>query len=175
MHSGGDSRFDERAQSIFTRLRERPLTILIWGPGEGSPAFTKRSDLKRELRAEFPSAEIHFSEDEQARLLTRDKFLYIHQEEFVHACAADIIFALDTAKGVGEEIAKYSTYAEIASKLVVLAHARWKGVGSYAEDVRVPLRVHWYPDDDFDNCNLAKLICKKYVWGWLLQHYGHNL
>src|SRR5438552_2857967 len=111
MHSGGgESRFEERAKRIFSRLREKPLSILIWGPGEGSPAFSKRSDLRRELSAEFPSAEIHFSEDEQARLLTQEKFLYIHQEEFVHACAADIIFALDTARGVGEEISKYSSY-----------------------------------------------------------------
>jgi hypothetical protein len=174
MQSSGD-RFEERIKGHLAPLQNKPLIILIWGPGAGSPAYSKRTDLRRELQDEFPAAEVLFSEDEQARLLTRDKFLYIHQEEFFQACAADIIFALDTAKGVGEEISKYSTYSEIASKLVVLAHTRWKGVGSYAEDVRLPLTLHWYSDDDFDSCNLAKIICKKHVWSWLYKHYNRSI
>jgi|ERR1041384_3042394 hypothetical protein len=157
-----------RVGRVLRRLKCRELMILVWGPGKRDPAYTKRKDIRRELQSQFPNAAVHFSEDERLRCLTRGKVLRLSQEELLQAMAADLIFVLDSSKGAGEEIARYSAYPFIARKMVVLSHERFRGVPSFATDVRVPLAVEWFSDNDYDSCHLAKIKCPKHVMGWLL-------
>jgi hypothetical protein len=157
-----------RVKRVLDRLRLNKFMVVVWGPGASDPAHAKREDIRCEIQTQFPNADVHFSEDERLRCLTRDTVPYLHQEEFLHASAAHLIFALDMSQGVGEEIARFSSYPWIAKKLIVLKHERFKGVASFAADIRAPLAVEWFSDKDYDSCHLAKTKCPKHIMGWLI-------
>jgi hypothetical protein len=96
-------------------------------------------------------------------------FRTLDEEELFQAIHADLIFALDTGQGVGEEIARYSGYPTIAEKIVVLSHERFRGASSFAAGIRSPLCVEWYSDVDFDSCRLAKHLCTRHIYSLALR------
>jgi hypothetical protein len=115
---------------------------------------------------------VRLSEERELRDVTEHRFSTVPDEELVHAMAADVILALDTAKGVGEEIARFSAYPKIAQKLIVLSHERFRSAMSFAGEIRRPLAIAWYSDNDFDSCKLAKEICLKHVYAIALARFA---
>lgn len=157
---------------MLRRIEQTALVIFVWGPGKSDSAgYRKRQDIKDALRARFPNSEIYFSEDSEVRDFTQGQFNTLQDEELAHAWNADIVFALDTAKGVGEEIAQFSSFSGLAEKLVILSHERFRGSQSFAASVRQSLAIEWYSDDDFESCRLAKEICIKQVSSYALRQF----
>jgi len=146
--------------------------ILVWGPGESDElSYKKRLDIRDVLTRRFSNSEIYFSEDRELRGLTEGKLNLLQDEELLHAWGADIVFALDTAKGVGEEIAHFSSFPELAKKLVILSHDRFRGRPSFPASLRQNLAIEWYSDEDFESCRIAKEICVKHVNTIALRQY----
>ncbi|QDT27866.1 hypothetical protein Enr10x_32010 [Gimesia panareensis] len=165
---------EARLLSLEKNLIGKDMVILIWGPGKKDKNYSKREDIKRELQQRFPEADVFFSEEKQARKQTRNSYPSLIDEELAHATAADIIFALDTSKGVGEEISVYSEYSQIRGKLIVLSHVKYRRVNTFPAALRRCLHLEYYSDEDYSSCNIAKKICTKHVNAFLLRRIAER-
>jgi len=162
-----------RLDALHARMDGDNLIVLVWGPGPSDKNYKKRQDIRSELQKSFPAAEIYFSEDPALRKLTRKAYPDVVDEEKAHGLVADLVLALDTSKGVGEEIAKFSAIPKIAAKLIVLSNKRYRSVRTFPAEVRKRVRhVQWYDEDDFSSCRLAKQMCVNHVRGILLDRMG---
>ena len=160
-----------RFENLDRVLSGHEFVALLWGPGKDNDSHIKRQQIKAHLKNVFKNATVVMSEDNEIRKHSRPRFDCIINEELAHAEVADIIFALDCSHGVGEEIAKYSEYPIVASRLVVLTHQRHLRSKSFSAEVRQRLELEPYTDKQFETSLLGKVICVRRVRSFLLKKH----
>lgn len=138
-----------------------PLVILVWGPGQESPLFKKRQQIRDQLIIEGHAAIM--SEE-----IIRDKseMLTLHDLEYSEALNADLILVLTTSFGSLGEALTFGTDETLARKFWILAPKEYRskgfvGLGPLATLENVFNNVYFYEDDDLTSCNLVKQVIQK--------------
>jgi hypothetical protein len=161
------TRYTEEAEKIRSEARKIALTILVWGPGKPGPkasrkdrkAYKKRSDIRKALNANFPNAEVHFSEDAEMEALTldtEDKLL----KEAVQAKISDLIVTLAISRGANVELDYFiPKYPWIRDKLHVFLPEQYvlERTGLVWEVLHYlkPAQIQGYTDEEYKVCTLA--------------------
>ncbi len=149
------------------RIRHVP-TIVLWGPGgHNSSGFQKRLRIKNSIRQESPKATVILPDDPQIQSVTK---LFVRDpdlQEILQALIADLVFALDTAAGVGEEIARYSQIENVFSKLIVIS--RDSNRRGYLGIIRKGLNIEFFSEEELELCDRASQFCREQVRAWLIK------
>lgn len=149
----------ERFQAAYRARLERAtsiaLSILIWGPGLGSPSpvAKKRVCIRHLLIKRGHNA--FFSEELTDELPPGT----LKVAEFAQAIEADLIIALlEDALGTVAEISDFGNHPEIAPNVLVLCPSRFKSGYLGAAPLSIIEDgfggVHWYEPDEIESCNV---------------------
>ncbi|HLG12945.1 MAG TPA: hypothetical protein VJH03_00255 [Blastocatellia bacterium] len=157
-------RFEEKFKTA--QSAHAPLVVL-WGPGRHDiEGFRKRQKLARAIRRESPTASVLYPEEQTSVAITRPYASGADRQEAFQAIAADLVFALDIAPGVSEEIARYSVNQDIARRLIVIAPESKRH--GYTGIVRQALNVSFLRDSELRDCRSASAVCKREIRAWLI-------
>lgn len=159
----------KKFERILENARNRHVpTIVLWGPGgHHSTGFQKRLRIKDNIRQESPKASVILPEDPEIQSLTRIFVGDPDLQEILQALAADLIFALDTAPGVGQEIARYSRIESICNKLIVIS--RDSNRNGYSGILRKKLNIEFFSEEELRLCDKASQYCREQVRAWLIK------
>lgn len=139
------------------------LDILVWGSGMSSKEhFAKRVKIREELRDKFLNASVNFSEDatlleELKKAVAHADDLSVPQQELLHLGGCDVCVALDTSKGVGEEIAHFLN-SSWSYKLLVLTNGKFKTSNTFPGILREDVNQMFYDDFEYESCNLVSRV-----------------
>lgn len=144
-------------------------TIVLWGPGTGDPAgFQKRLRIKENIRQECPKAFVFLPEEPEIRSVTGKFISDPDLQEVLQALVVDLVFALDTAPGVGQEVARYSAIESISKKLIVISLDSNRG--GYPGIIRKKLNaVEFFSEEDLRVCDKASQYCREHIRAWLIK------
>jgi hypothetical protein len=137
--------FEEKWLRFTTAIRRTPLSVLVWGPGEGKAGdalVNRRQQIYEDIRDQSNFAA--YSEW-LGQFAPPETPVWV--AELSQALASDLIVILDESPGALAEIAKFSEYREIAEKFLILAPERHRG--GFADDTFLrgrPLHVEYYSD-----------------------------
>jgi hypothetical protein len=148
--------FEERIGALERRASRVELAVLVWGPGEGGGEhYEKRLEVRERLKAHFANADVRFSEELSAGSLPSGaEHLSAPEQELWHLRASDVCVVLDTAKGSGEEIARFSGTKE-AYKLLVLTHECYRDAATFPGSIRSGLKQIFYTDEEYTSCSVV--------------------
>lgn len=146
-------------------------TIVLWGPGAGDPAgFQKRLRIRENIRQECPKAFVFLPEEPEIRSVTGNYTSDPDLQEMLQAGVVDLVFALDTAPGVGQEVARYSAIESISKKLIVISLDSNRD--GYRGIIRKKLNaVEFFSEEDLRVCDKASQYCRKHIREWLLKKF----
>jgi hypothetical protein len=165
--------FLPRMQNVQAKIESTPLTVLVWGPGESdSPLYDQRIEILNALR------DTNIDANMSEQLADPSEEWSVQSQEFVQAMAADVIVVLCTSPGSIAEVAGFSNYPEIASKMVVFidrSHDQSYVAVGPARDVSIFGNVHYYdsPDDLIMGrlVNKALFVIRRYqMVSWYRKH-----
>lgn len=156
------SRYNDESQRYIGAACQQELLMLIWGPGDpgegGSPeakeGYKKRCLIRDALRANFPNAEVEFSEDLETGGI-EDLLL----REAVQAKISDAVIILPISHGAYFELYYYSTkYKWFHDKAWVLAPQEYLNTTGIAGELlkRLP-RKFGYTAEQFERCDTTKM------------------
>jgi hypothetical protein len=113
--------FLPRIRSFRTAIEATPLSVLVWGPGESD-------DLLYEQRVAIVNAlrDTHIDAEMSEALISGDGHWSIGDQEFMQALASDLVVILCASPGSIAELAGFSTYQEIATKMLVFLDTKHK-------------------------------------------------
>lgn len=96
----------KKFELLLDNARNRHVpTIVLWGPGKlDSVGFKKRLKIKDNILLESPKAPVILPEDPEIQSLTQKFVRDSDLQEILQASVADLVFALDTAPGVGQGV-----------------------------------------------------------------------
>jgi len=135
------------------------LSVLVWGPGEGSfEHYEKRLKIQEELRRCFQNADILFSENlNLSESLAGTDQLTIPEQELWHLAACDVCIVLDTSKGAGEEIAHF-VGSHLAHKLLILTNEKYRTSTSFPSALREHHNQIFYTEIQYKSCSLVESV-----------------
>lgn len=146
--------------------------IIIWGPGRhNTQDYQKRERVRKAIQDEVRYGSVVFPEDPEVQDIS-SKILgseNVDLNELLQAAAADIIIVLDISAAAGEELARYSTYPKVASKLFVVAPEEHKS--GYQEAIRNEVCVRFVKTEEMVSCNKTTKLCIDHVRVWCVQNY----
>lgn len=150
--------FEDQIQKIKLQVYALPVNVLVWGPGQvGGEGYEKRLQIQRKLQERFPNADIRFSEELALSRVLPGKDLELHEEELWHLAACDVCVALDTSRGVGEEIAHFST-SIYAYKLWILSNRKYEDSSSFPASLRRHRNQIFYTNEEYESCSLLDRV-----------------
>jgi hypothetical protein len=155
--------FEHRAQEIIDLARQQRLNVLIWGPGDpgesGDPdakkGYAKRCLIRKELRENFPRAEIKFSEELKETITIRGTI----PQETVHAASADLVIILDISRGADLELDHFTKYSWFRKKVWLFVPQEYlDSAGLVAEVFKlIPKdQRQGFTTEEFERCDVAK-------------------
>lgn len=160
------SRWKRKAEELIESIRQEPICVLVWGPGDAGDggseaqreAYQKRKDIRSELKRRFANAEVFFSEEEDMAELSREVVGQMKKEE-LQAATADIVILLPISRGVDYELdymLKHDWFREKAWLLVPHEYLQAKSL--FALEVRKipPEQVQGFTQDEYHSCVVAK-------------------
>ena len=165
-----DNIYRPRRDELIRRIEKTPLSIVIWGPGEGGgPLYNKRVDILNQLRANGLDA--FFSEEEsqdpQLSTLPSEK-----AKEYVQASVAELVVVLRVSYGSVAEVHDFADFHDIASKMLVFVDSKtfegYSTMGAIKElrELHGKIESFHYPED-INNCKLLTSVINKVR---LMQH-----
>lgn len=154
-------RFDER----FETIRKVRLAVLVWGPGEHSPGYSKREAICEHLRAGNPGNEVATSEF----LIRRDaRFSELHpyEAEELQLDAADVAIVLiapdQRATGARAEVAMFGLFSEFRDKLYLILPLGSDASGAFIDRglARIPRERRFeYDAVELEDCTRIRSFC----------------
>ena len=106
---------------VEDELASLPLSVLVWGPGEGYESlWEKRAQIAEELT----TAGFDASTSEALMAAAPSTANPIDQER-VHWQAADLVYVLDFSPGPGMELATFCSDPSFVKKTCVFFNAAW--------------------------------------------------
>ena len=155
--------FKDKIQRLERFAHQVELDVLVWGPGAGAPQDNaKRQKIRDSISAQFPVAEVRFSEELVASagdLANGLDTLPLPEQELWHLAASDVCVVLDTSKGSGEEIAHFSGTPHCC-KLLVFTHEQYSNANSFPAELRKKVEQRFYTDEEYESCNLVAKVLK---------------
>jgi hypothetical protein len=159
--------FEHRAQEIIDSARQQRLNVLIWGPGDpgesGTPnskkSYDKRCLIRKELRENFPRAEVKFSEELKEELKETITIRGTIPQETVHAASADLVIILDISRGADLELDHFAKYSWFRKKVWLLVPQKYLDTAGLVAEVfnLIPKgQRQGFTDEQFERCDVAK-------------------
>ena len=137
---------------ITDELHKMPLSILVWGPGQGDLYYHKRIQIKERLMVTFENSEVFFSEDfAQAGLLFQERMML---------AAFDIFIVLDDPRGPRDEIALLVASGH-AHKLFILTHEEYKQSTAFPDALHKYGNQEFYSDIEFVTCTVVERAIRR--------------
>ena len=160
-----ENHFAPKYKKFQQAVREVPLTILIWGPGEsGGQLFQKRLQIRSLLRHEGYAAV--FSEEIDNDFPTTEK-LSSKAKEFMQALSADFIVVMQASPGSTAEVHDFANFLGlIGPKMLIFldsAHSdgySYTGALQELKTLFANVTLFKYPED-VDECRLATAVLEK--------------
>jgi len=161
--------FLPRINSFRSKIESTPLAVLVWGPGEADPLlYDQRVAIVNTLRETQIDAEM------SETLVSSRGNWSVSDHEFMQALASDLIVILCASPGSIAELAGFSTYPEIASKMVVFLdqkHSKSYVANGPATTAAVFGTVFYYdaPDDLISgrlSDNVISVVRKHQLAAW---------
>jgi len=153
--------FDDRISEIISVSEALRLNVLIWGPGQNTPAlYAKRQKIRQQIKDAFRNADVRFSEDLMDTVPGGTEGLSLAEQELLHLAACDVCFVLDVSKGPGEEIAHFIN-SGFGHKLVILTHEKDKEARSFPAELRKYGNQLFFNDDEYEQCHLVERIVSR--------------
>lgn len=166
--------FQQQAEKHRQLARNQRLAILVWGPGEGSPGYEKRLQIRDELSKIFPSADVAFSEDRELEDIADYAKGQLLQEA-IHALAADVVLILAMSRGSELELDHFiPTYSWFRDKAYVFLKKRYvasNGLVGTVLDKLTTDQVQGFSEEDFASCRLAKQMSVEVVDSVAMEKY----
>lgn len=155
--------FKPKYQSLQERVRQTPLAILVWGPGETArDLYQKRLQIRDELRRRGHAA--FFSEeltDASSAPAPSQKGI-----EFLEAEAADLIVVLQASYGSIAEVHDFAEFRVVNFKMLVFVDRAamdgysYRGALAELKALYNNVETYRYPED-IAQCNLLKQVLEK--------------
>lgn len=168
-----DSRRDRYMKLLRVSVAYAEPDIIIWGPGRNKPQeYQKRERVREAIQRAAPNGKVVFPEDPEVEIATEQTLHSenVEEKELLQAMGADIIIALDLSPAVGEEVARYSAYPRIATKLFVIAPEERKS--GYQEAIRNKVRVVFLKTEEMLHCDKTTQLCVVHVHTWCVRKYA---
>lgn len=155
-----------RTAAVTAAAKYEHIRVLVWGPGDPGPAapadrsaaYEKRLKIKKVLRAEFPCAEVYFSEDPEMDALTNGAGGVLRREA-LQAYTSNLVIMLDLGRGVDLELDHYvPTYGWFCKKVHVFLPGKYlpaTGLVKEVLDLIPPRQIEGFTDAEFADCSLA--------------------
>lgn len=150
------SRYNDEIRRYIGDACQQKLLMLIWGPGdpgeggssEAREGYKKRCVIRDALRANFPNAEVEFSEDLETSTLT-DLLL----REAVQAKISDAVIILPISHGAYFELYYYSTkYKWFPEKVWLLAPQEYLDTAGIAGELLKEIKKKYgYTPEQFED------------------------
>lgn len=164
--------FEKALDPYFKEISNICVKVLIWGPGEGTKYYGKRTTIVEHLRRKNATDEVFTSED-LMRAIEHPKNVDKVQLELLHAQTADIIIGLITSDplqtGIYLEINNILPSPSMVNKtwLIMPNKRDWEKVGAF---IQIPAlqafpenRTKFFRIKDLDECNEVRLFCEQKV------------
>jgi hypothetical protein len=160
-----ENHFAPQYKKFQQEVRNTPLSILIWGPGEsGGPLFQKRVQIRSLLRNEGHAAV--FSEDVDKDFPAAEEFSS-KTKEFMQAASADFVVVLQASIGSTAEVHDFANYLNlIGPKMLIFLDSQHISGYSYTGALKElntlygNVTLYKYPED-IDECHLATSVLEK--------------
>jgi hypothetical protein len=164
------ARRDKYERFLHDCLERAKPDILIWGPGpHDARGYQKRDCIRKAIQGVVRNGDVVFPEDPEIQKLTSEVLGSedVDDIELLQARNADIIIALDISAAVGEELARYSAYPSVVSKLFVVTIDGNKS--GYQKAIRNKDFVRVLEAGEMASCDKPIGLCIKHVRLWCLQ------
>ena len=157
----------ERLDERFKTIREVPLAILVWGPGEHSPSYAKRVAICEHLRTGNAFNEVVTSEF-LVRQEVRFSSVHVYEAEEIQLDAADVAIVLvadPRATGSRMEAGMFGLFQEFREKLYLVLPAGTFGQGRPHSFIDLgleripPERRFEYTAPELEDCKRIRSFC----------------
>jgi hypothetical protein len=157
--------FAKKADQYFAELAETPIRVLVWGPGEHTPYYDKRTQIMAHLAKEPDEV---LTSEQLINLDRRFSQLSDYHAELVHLHMCDVVFVLivqdQKITGVQAEVAMFSDHAEFREKAYLLRPRldRASIPRSFLSQGWVQYdnsRCFSYTEEHFRTCNRIRAYC----------------
>lgn len=159
----------KKFERLLDNARNRHVpTIVLWGPGgQDRAGFQKRLKIKNNILQESPKALVILPEEPDIQSLTGTIVSDPDLQEILQALTADLVFALDTAPGVGQEVARYSRIESISNKLIIISVDSNRN--GYSGLLRRKLNIEFFSEEELRLCDKASQYCREQIRAWLIK------
>jgi len=155
-----DTVFMPQYQAVLDQVRQTPLVILVWGPGEGAgDLYRKRVAIRDELRRRGHAAV--FSEEISGPAGLSQKMI-----EFLQAQKADFIVVMQASYGAVAEVHDFAEFRVISAKMLIFVDEKaadgysYRGALAELKTLYNNVETYKYPDD-IAQCNLLTKVMAK--------------
>ncbi len=157
-------RFLDELQRQTERVKQIPLTVLIWGPSEdtSNPVAEKRVNIRNHLREIGHNAQ--FSE----RLSNEECFKDLSEKskEFIQAQSSHLIIVLlEGSPGALAESHDFCNHPELAGKFYIMIPDSYKdgysGKGAIKDLSDGYGGVYWYQEGEIASCKVLNMAAKR--------------
>lgn len=160
--------FRRELAPYFQQLESIGLKVLIWGPGEGTTYYFKRTEIRTTLAQSNRNDEVVTSED-LFREIEHPTGVDKVQLEMLHANVADVVFGLVTSdprqSGIYMEIDNLLRYESMVNKtwLIIPDTRDWKKVGAFVQEPLLKsfpdYRMKAFRIKDLETCERVRQFC----------------
>lgn len=160
---------EPKLDRIEQKLRETPVTVVVFGPGrKGGDVYKKRQQIREELH-KLPGVIAYFPEEREFAKPFKKRFGISGKRpavlEILQAEAADMIIALEPGSGVESEVSLFATVRPtlVVKMLNLLPEAYKKTRTAFAASLREAVPKHYYTQREMETCQLAREVCVGHV------------
>jgi hypothetical protein len=155
--------FKKRVKEIHQLVSSVPISIVIWGPGEGAdnPIREKRLKLRESLSEEFGEENVIFPEDKDPDFEKWRARWGDYAKEFYEVQAADVIIVIGESIGAIVEISLYRR--EIAGKSIIFVERRVEGQKGFAGHAYAPLKYEEVEPEEWKSCERIRKLSHEFV------------
>jgi len=160
--------FRKKLAPYFQQLESIGLKVLIWGPGEGTTYYFKRTEIATTLKQSNGNDEVVTSED-LFREIVHPTGVDKVQLEMLHASVADVVFGLVTSdprqSGIYMEIDNLLRYENMVNKtwLIIPDSRDWKKAGAFIQEPLLKsfpdYRMKTFRIRDLEKCERVRQFC----------------
>jgi hypothetical protein len=153
-------KYNQRYQNYYSKIKFISLSILLLGPHATTKTALSGKLLEIQSALESQGHNVIFRDD----LSPYDADLSQRTQKLAQAIAAHLTIALDDSSDVVAEISDFCAHPNIIDKFFVMIpelQQDFSDLQFILGNLRGFGGVHWYHDEEIDNCNLLKEATKR--------------
>lgn len=153
--------FKLRCDARLNTILQKPLNILVWGPGSKSPTpvYNKRVQIREELLKRKHNA--MFSEE-----LTKPNNIPTKLQELAQIQESDLaVVLIEDAPGALAEVHDFAGRYDTCPKLFILIPKKYQAGYSAKGAIQIVDRlfngVYWYEENELVSCNVLTQVLER--------------